>query len=193
VTVTPLSQSTNEVMKVLTVVATLFIPLTFVVGVYGMDFAGGPYNMPELGWTFGYPAVMVGMLVVALVMLCFQPPGVHLSPVLLSPYPGSGTPHTDQHPIDRPGLTPCMAERIFDRETLLDLTVNVIPLGILVFFFVAFAVVAPWGFDPLISALQFAIVGVTALSLVVLTYYSGKAISTAEKQADEDAEGDAGE
>ncbi|MDT3436448.1 magnesium/cobalt transporter CorA [Haloarcula sp. 1CSR25-25] len=63
------SQSTNEVMKVLTVVATIFIPLTFVVGVYGMNFADSPYNMPELGWTFGYPAVMVGMGVVVGILL----------------------------------------------------------------------------------------------------------------------------
>ena len=63
------SQSTNEVMKVLTVIATVFLPLTFVVGVYGMNFSGSPYNMPELGWTFGYPAVMLGMLGVAAVML----------------------------------------------------------------------------------------------------------------------------
>jgi len=63
------SQSTNEVMKVLTVIATIFLPLTFVVGVYGMNFADSPYNMPELGWTFGYPAVMLGMLGVAAVML----------------------------------------------------------------------------------------------------------------------------
>jgi len=56
-----LSQSTNQVMKSLTVVATVFIPLTFVVGVYGMNFADSPFNMPELGWTFGYPAVMLGM------------------------------------------------------------------------------------------------------------------------------------
>jgi len=56
-----LSQSTNEVMKSLTVVATIFIPLTFVVGVYGMNFTDSPFNMPELGWTFGYPAVMLGM------------------------------------------------------------------------------------------------------------------------------------
>ena len=63
------SQSTNEVMKVLTVVATIFIPLTFVVGVYGMNFADSPYNMPELGWTFGYPAVMIGMVVVVAVLL----------------------------------------------------------------------------------------------------------------------------
>ncbi|MDY6818276.1 MAG: magnesium/cobalt transporter CorA [Halobacteriales archaeon] len=66
-----LSQSTNEVMKVLTVVATIFLPLTFVVGVYGMNFAGGPYNMPELGWPFGYPAVMLGMTLVALIMLLY--------------------------------------------------------------------------------------------------------------------------
>ena len=64
-----LSQSTNEVMKVLTVVATIFIPLTFVVGVYGMNFADSPYNMPELGWTVGYPAVMVGMAAMVLIML----------------------------------------------------------------------------------------------------------------------------
>ncbi|WP_284008248.1 magnesium/cobalt transporter CorA [Haloarcula pelagica] len=64
-----LSQSTNEVMKVLTVVATIFIPLTFVVGVYGMNFSGGPYNMPELGWTFGYPATMLGMVLIVVVLL----------------------------------------------------------------------------------------------------------------------------
>ena len=65
------SQSTNEVMKVLTVVATIFLPLTFVVGIYGMNFDGGPYNMPELGWTFGYPAVMLGMGLVAVMMLWY--------------------------------------------------------------------------------------------------------------------------
>jgi magnesium transporter len=64
-----LSQSTNEVMKRLTVVATIILPLTFVVGVYGMNFGGSPYNMPELGWRFGYPAVLVGMALTAAVML----------------------------------------------------------------------------------------------------------------------------
>ena len=63
------SQSTNEVMKVLTVIATVFLPLTFIVGVYGMNFADGRYNMPELTWAYGYPAVMLGMLGVAGVML----------------------------------------------------------------------------------------------------------------------------
>ena len=63
------SQSTNEVMKTLTVVATIFIPLTFVAGVYGMNFAGTPYAMPELSWTYGYPATMLGMTVIAVLML----------------------------------------------------------------------------------------------------------------------------
>ncbi|MEF8791146.1 MAG: magnesium/cobalt transporter CorA [Haloarculaceae archaeon] len=63
------SQSTNEVMKTLTVIATVFLPLTFVVGVYGMNFGDSPYNMPELGWTLGYPAAMLGMLGIAAVML----------------------------------------------------------------------------------------------------------------------------
>ena len=66
-----LSQSTNEVMKVLTVVATIFIPLTFVAGVYGMNFDPGasPFNMPELGWRYGYPATMLGMALIAVVMI----------------------------------------------------------------------------------------------------------------------------
>ncbi|MFW5948751.1 MAG: magnesium/cobalt transporter CorA, partial [Halolamina sp.] len=63
------SQSTNDVMKTLTVVATIFIPLTFVVGVYGMNFSGTPLSMPELGWTYAYPATMLGMTLVAALML----------------------------------------------------------------------------------------------------------------------------
>lgn len=66
-----LSQSTNEVMKRLTVVATIVLPLTFVAGIYGMNFADSPYNMPELGWTFGYPAVLLGMFGTAVVMLAY--------------------------------------------------------------------------------------------------------------------------
>lgn len=64
-----LSQSTNEVMKRLTVVATIILPLTLVAGVFGMNFADGPYAMPELGWHFGYPAVMLGMAFVAIILL----------------------------------------------------------------------------------------------------------------------------
>jgi magnesium transporter len=60
-----LSLRMNEVMKLLTVIATVFIPLTFVVGVYGMNFE----HMPELGWRWGYPMVWLVMLAAALAML----------------------------------------------------------------------------------------------------------------------------
>lgn len=65
------SQSTNEVTKVLTVVATIFIPLTFVVGLYGMNFdpTASPYSMPELLWTYGYPATMLGMGAMAAIIV----------------------------------------------------------------------------------------------------------------------------
>jgi magnesium transporter len=66
-----LAQSTNEVTKVLTVVATLVLPLTLVVGLFGMNFAGTPTNMPELGWEYAYPAVMLGMGGSALVLLVY--------------------------------------------------------------------------------------------------------------------------
>jgi len=58
-------------MKVLTIIATIFIPLTFVVGVYGMNFdiESSPWNMPELYWRFGYPGVMLFMALLALGML----------------------------------------------------------------------------------------------------------------------------
>lgn len=78
--------------------------------------------------------------------------------------------------------------RTFDRETLLDLTVNAIPLGILLFFVVVFAVYNPWGVAPVATALQFAIVGVTFFALAVLTYYAGKAISEAESEMEEEVD-----
>jgi magnesium transporter len=51
----------NEIMKLLTVISTIFIPLTFVAGVYGMNFNPevSPWNMPELNWSWGYPAFWV--------------------------------------------------------------------------------------------------------------------------------------
>ena len=52
------SQRTNEIMRVLTVVSTLFIPLTFLVGVYGMNFD----HMPELRWRYGYLVIWVVMI-----------------------------------------------------------------------------------------------------------------------------------
>ncbi len=61
------SNRMNEVMKVLTVIATIFIPLTFVAGIYGMNFR----YMPELEQTWSYPAILILMLVVALLMVVY--------------------------------------------------------------------------------------------------------------------------
>ncbi len=67
------SNRMNEIMKVLTIIATLFIPLTFIAGLYGMNFdrAASPYNMPELGWRYGYAAVLGVMAVAAAGMLYY--------------------------------------------------------------------------------------------------------------------------
>lgn len=57
----------NEVMKTLTIMASIFIPLTFIAGLYGMNFE----NMPELHKNWGYPVVIIIMLVVAAVMIYY--------------------------------------------------------------------------------------------------------------------------
>ncbi len=61
----------NEVMKVLTIISTIFIPLTFIVGVYGMNFntEKSPWNMPELNSPYGYPVVMGIMLIMVIGMI----------------------------------------------------------------------------------------------------------------------------
>lgn len=61
------SHRLNEVMKVLTIFATIILPLTFIAGIYGMNFA----HMPELEWTYGYPAVLAVMLTIAGGLLWF--------------------------------------------------------------------------------------------------------------------------
>jgi magnesium transporter len=62
----------NEIMKVLTIISTIFMPLSFIAGVYGMNFdTSSPWNMPELGWRFGYPLIMTIMLVIAVSQLMF--------------------------------------------------------------------------------------------------------------------------
>jgi magnesium transporter len=61
------SNRMNEVMKVLTIIATIFIPLTLVAGIYGMNFK----YMPELDWFWGYPMVYTVMLAVSAVMLIY--------------------------------------------------------------------------------------------------------------------------
>ena len=57
----------NEIMKFLTIVSSIFIPLTFIAGIYGMNFntEKSPWNMPELEWYWGYPACLAAMLVTA--------------------------------------------------------------------------------------------------------------------------------
>ena len=62
-----ISNRLNEVMKVLTIIATIFIPLTFIVGIYGMNFR----YMPEIEAKWGYPAVVISMAIVAVVMVMY--------------------------------------------------------------------------------------------------------------------------
>ena len=64
---TSISNRMNNVMKVLTIIATIFIPLTFIAGVYGMNFR----HMPELAWRWGYPAVWGVMVLVIIGMVIF--------------------------------------------------------------------------------------------------------------------------
>ncbi len=68
-----LSHRMNEIMKVLTIYAAIFIPLTFIAGVYGMNFDPGssPWNMPELSWYWGYPLALGLMAAVAAALLIY--------------------------------------------------------------------------------------------------------------------------
>jgi len=68
-----ISNRLNEIMKVLTILATIFIPLTFVTGLYGMNFntETSRWNMPELGWRYGYPAVVGVMVAMVVGMLVY--------------------------------------------------------------------------------------------------------------------------
>lgn len=61
------SAKMNETMKVLTIIATIFIPLTFIAGVYGMNFV----YMPELEWRIGYPLVMGSMFIIGILMFFY--------------------------------------------------------------------------------------------------------------------------
>lgn len=63
----------NEIMRFLTVMSSIFIPLTFIVGVYGMNFKleASPWNMPELAWYYGYPFALILMLFIAFGQLVF--------------------------------------------------------------------------------------------------------------------------
>ncbi len=58
------SNRTSDGMRILTMIATIFMPMNFVAAVYGMNFdtKGSPWNMPELGWYYGYPAALLAMV-----------------------------------------------------------------------------------------------------------------------------------
>jgi len=61
------SNRMNEVMKILTIAGSIFIPLTFIAGIYGMNFE----FMPELKWRYGYPVLLIIMGLLAAGMLIF--------------------------------------------------------------------------------------------------------------------------
>ncbi|WP_266076186.1 DUF6684 family protein [Haladaptatus caseinilyticus] len=70
-----------------------------------------------------------------------------------------------------------MAERVFDRETLLDITVNVVPLGILAFFFAVFLAFSPWSDgSSLVGLISLALVVIPFVGLAVLTYLTAREI-----------------
>lgn len=68
-----ISNRMNEIMMVLTIIATIFIPLSFIAGLYGMNFRpeASPLNMPELNWYFGYPFALGLMAATVIGMLLF--------------------------------------------------------------------------------------------------------------------------
>ena len=63
-----LSNRMNDIMKVLTIIATIFIPLTFLAGIYGMNFQ----YMPELAWKWSYPLLLIIMLVLGIGMYIYM-------------------------------------------------------------------------------------------------------------------------
>jgi len=60
-----ISNRLNEIMRVLTIIAVIFAPPTFIASIYGMNFntSASPYNMPELNWRYGYPAALLAMFI----------------------------------------------------------------------------------------------------------------------------------
>lgn len=61
------SNQLNEIMRVLTLISTIFIPLTLIAGIYGMNFK----HMPEIEWVFGYPFALILMAIIAILMLIY--------------------------------------------------------------------------------------------------------------------------
>ena len=64
----------NQVIKVLTILSTIFLPLGFITGLYGMNFVPdqSPWNMPELNWRYGYPFSLLAMFLTTVGMLIFM-------------------------------------------------------------------------------------------------------------------------
>ena len=75
-------------------------------------------------------------------------------------------------------------ERIFDRETILDLTVNIIPLGIILFFVVLFLVFDPFSPDLVATVIMVGLHVIPFAALAVLTYFAGKVITEAERSGE---------
>ncbi|MFB6271176.1 MAG: DUF6684 family protein [Halobacterium sp.] len=74
-----------------------------------------------------------------------------------------------------------MSSTIFDKDTLLDLTVNIVPLAIMAFFFVAYLLVNPWGSGlTLERGIQFFLIGWMFVGLSILTYVAATKIETGE-------------
>jgi magnesium transporter len=70
---TSISNRTNEIMKVLTIITAVFVPMTWIAGIYGMNFdtKASPWNMPELEWVWGYPFAWGLMVLFALILLIY--------------------------------------------------------------------------------------------------------------------------
>lgn len=77
---------------------------------------------------------------------------------------------------------------VFDRETLLDLTVNAIPLGIILFFVVLFVAYRPWTSAPVETVIQMMLMLGMFFGLLVLSYHAGRAISVAENEMEAETE-----
>ncbi len=66
------SNRLNEIVRVLTIISVIFMPLTLIAGIYGMNFHGDPpYSMPELEWKYGYPYALLLMLVCVIFLMGF--------------------------------------------------------------------------------------------------------------------------
>lgn len=93
-----ISNRINETMRVLTIIATVFIPITFIASIYGMNFDPdyGPWSMPELRWKWGYPAALLSMLFTVVAMWWYFRRKGWLTPAAHIPMPAD-SPEPDAH------------------------------------------------------------------------------------------------